>query len=165
MTREEQSGTAAAGARPRILVADPIAAEGVAYLRGFAEVGERHGLTPGDLIAALPAYDALVVRSETKVTAAAIAAGARLRVIGRAGVGVDNIDVEAATRKGVVVVNSPTGNIAAAAEHTVALLLALARHVPAANAALRAGRWDRAQFVGIEVRGKTLGIVGLGKVG
>jgi D-3-phosphoglycerate dehydrogenase / 2-oxoglutarate reductase len=154
-----------ASERPRILVADPIAAEGVAYLRGFAEVDERHGLSPTELIATLPAYDALVVRSETKVTAAAIAAGERLKVIGRAGVGVDNIDVEAATRQGVVVVNSPTGNIAAAAEHTIALLLALARHVPAANAALRAGRWDRAQFVGSEVRGKTLGILGLGKVG
>jgi D-3-phosphoglycerate dehydrogenase len=151
--------------RPRILVADPIAAEGVAYLRGFAEVDERHGLQPAELIAALPAYDALVVRSETKVTPAAIAAGERLRVIGRAGVGVDNIDVEAATRQGVVVVNSPTGNIAAAAEHTIALLLALARHVPAANAALRAGRWDRPQFMGSEVRGKALGILGLGKVG
>jgi len=151
--------------RFRVLVADPIAAEGVVYLRGFAEVDERHGLTPDALLDVIARYDALVVRSETKVTAPLIAAGTRLRIIGRAGVGVDNIDVDAATRRGIVVVNSPLGNISAAAEHTIALLLALARHIPAANAALRAGRWERAQFVGTELRGKTLGIVGLGKVG
>ncbi len=152
-------------ARPRVLVADPIAAEGVEILRGFAEVDERYGLGADGLIAAIPEYDALVVRSETKVTADAIAGAAKLRIIGRAGVGVDNIDVDAATRRGVIVVNSPTGNIVAAAEHTVALLLAMARRIPAANAAMREGRWERAKFVGAEVRGKTLGIVGLGKVG
>ncbi|MDE3231574.1 MAG: phosphoglycerate dehydrogenase, partial [Chloroflexota bacterium] len=152
-------------ARPRILVADPVAAEGVAILHEFADVDERYGLDAEGLVAAIPDYDALVVRSETKVTAAAINAGAKLRIIGRAGVGVDNIDVEAATRRGVVVVNSPTGNIVAAAEHTIALLLTLARRIPAANEALRAGRWERSKFVGAEVRGKTLGIIGLGKVG
>jgi len=152
-------------ARPRILVADPIAAEGVAILRGVGEVDERLGLSAEGLVAAIPAYDALVVRSETKVTAAAINAGERLRVIARAGVGVDNIDVEAATRRGVLVVNSPTGNIVAAAEHTIALLMALARHIPAANASIRAGKWDRKSFVGAEVNGKTLSIIGLGKVG
>jgi D-3-phosphoglycerate dehydrogenase len=148
-----------------VLVADPIAAEGLAYLRRFADVDERHGLGAEGLAAAIAAYDAVVVRSETRVTAASFEAAERLRVVARAGVGVDNIDVEAATRRGVVVVNSPTGNIAAAAEHTIALLLSLARHIPGANAALRAGRWERAKFVGVEVRGKTLGIVGLGKVG
>jgi D-3-phosphoglycerate dehydrogenase len=152
-------------ARPRVLVADPIAAEGVAVLRAATEVAERHGLDAAQLATIVGGYDALIVRSETKVTAPIIAAGERLRVIARAGVGVDNIDVEAASRRGVVVVNSPTGNIAAAAEHTVALLMALARHIPAANAALRAGRWERARFVGTEICGKTLGIVGLGKVG
>jgi D-3-phosphoglycerate dehydrogenase len=152
-------------ARPRVLVADPIAPEGVEYLRRFAAVDERHGLGSDSLVALIGQYDALVVRSETKVTAAVFAATERLRVVARAGVGVDNIDVEAATRHGVVVVNSPTGNIAAAAEHTVALLLALARHIPAASAALRAGRWERARYVGVEVRGKTLGIIGIGKVG
>ncbi len=154
--------------RPRVLVADPIAAEGVALLREVADVDERHGPTPERLAAIIGDYDALVVRSETRVTAEVIAAGAaraRLRIIARAGVGVDNIDVEAATRHGVAVVNSPTGNIAAAAEHTIALLLALARHIPEANAALREGRWERSRFVGSELRGKTLGIVGLGKVG
>lgn len=162
-TAAQEQGEQAA--RPRILVADPIAAEGVAYLRRFAEVDERHGLGADGLAALLAPYDALVVRSETKVTARALKAGERLRVVARAGVGVDNIDVDAATRRGVVVVNSPTGNIAAAAEHTIALLTALARHIPAANAALRAGRWERAHFVGVELRGKTLGIIGLGKVG
>ena len=132
-----------AGARrPRVLVADPIAEEGVAYLRRFADVDERHGLGAG-LAQVIAEYDAVVVRSETRVTAEAFAAATRLRVVARAGVGVDNIDVEAATRRGVVVVNSPTGNIAAAAEHTIALLLTLGRHIPAAKAALRAGRWER----------------------
>jgi D-3-phosphoglycerate dehydrogenase len=165
MADAQPTGPTTTNARPRILVADPIAAEGSALLRGFAEVDERRRLSEEELVELLPRYDALVVRSETKVTARVIAAGARLRVIGRAGVGVDNIAVEAATRQGVVVVNSPTGNIAAAAEHTIALLLALARHIPAASAAMRAGRWERGTFVGTEVRGKTLGIVGLGKVG
>ena len=152
-------------ARPRILVADPIAREGMELLHTFAAVDARHGLTSDELIAAIPDYDALIVRSETRVTPEIIAAGARLRVIARAGVGVDNIAVEAATRRGVIVVNSPTGNIAAAAEHTVALLFALARHIPDATASLREGRWERSRFVGAEIRGKTLGIIGLGKVG
>ncbi|HEY7976032.1 MAG TPA: hypothetical protein VID72_11860, partial [Ktedonobacterales bacterium] len=127
-------------ARPRVLVADPVAAEGVEILRSFAEVDERAGLDAASLIAIMPQYDGLVVRSETKVTADAISAGTKLRIIARAGVGVDNIDVDAATRRGVVVVNSPTGNIVAAAEHTVALLLAMARRIPIANEALRQGR-------------------------
>ena len=151
--------------RPHILVADPIASEGMELLRQFADVDARTGLSAADLIAAIPTYDALVVRSETRVTAEVITAGTRLRAIARAGVGVDNIDVEAATRRGLIVVNSPTGNIAAAAEHTVGLLLSLARHIPAASASVREGRWERSRFVGTEVRGKTLGIIGLGKVG
>ncbi len=160
LTRDEQPS-----ARPRVLVADPIAAEGLAVLRAQAEVDVQTGLEAARLGAIIGGYDALVVRSETKVTAAIVDAGARLRVIARAGVGVDNIDVDAASRHGVVVVNSPTGNIAAAAEHTVALLMAMARHIPAANAALRGGKWERSRFVGSELRGKTLGVVGLGKVG
>lgn len=151
--------------RPHILVADPIASEGMELLHRFADVDTKPGLGSAELIAAIPAYDALVVRSETRVTADVINAGKRLRAIARAGVGVDNIDVDAATRHGIIVVNSPTGNIAAAAEHTVALLLAMARHIPVASASLREGRWERSKFVGTEIRGKTLGIVGLGKVG
>ena len=149
----------------RILVADPIAAEGVAALRAIGQVDERYKLPVDELISLIGEYDALVVRSETRVSAPVVEAGTRLRVIARAGVGVDNIDVEAASRHGIVVVNSPTGNIEAAAEHTIGLLFALARHIPMANAELRAGRWERSRYVGSEVRHKTLGIVGLGRVG
>ena len=151
--------------RPHILVADPVAAEGIAILREHADVEERFKLDEAELRAIIGRYDALVVRSETRVTAPVIEAGDRLQIIARAGVGVDNVDVEAASRQGVVVVNSPTGNIAAAAEHTIGLLFALARHIPEANASLRAGKWERSRFVGAELRGKTLGIIGLGKVG
>jgi D-3-phosphoglycerate dehydrogenase / 2-oxoglutarate reductase len=149
----------------RILVADPIAAAGVTSLRAIGKVDERQGLSGKELISVIGEYDALVVRSETKVSAQVIEAGTRLRVIARAGVGVDNIDVEAASRHGIVVVNSPTGNIVAAAEHTLGLLFALARHIPTANASLRAGLWQRTPYMGTELRSKTLGIVGLGKVG
>lgn len=149
----------------RILVADPIDPEGVALLREHAEVDVRLKLSEPDLIALIPAYDALVVRSETQVTAAVLDAAPHLKVVGRAGVGIDNIDVEAATRRGIVVVNAPTSNTIAAAEHSIALMLALARHIPQANESLRAGGWDRARFMGTEVRGKTLGIVGLGRIG
>jgi D-3-phosphoglycerate dehydrogenase / 2-oxoglutarate reductase len=149
----------------RILVADPIAADGIAILQGAGEVDVRTGLAATDLIAAIGAYDALVVRSETKVTAEVIAAGAKLQVIGRAGVGVDNIDIPAATRHGIVVVNAPTGNTISAAEHAIGLMLALARHIPEADASLRRHEWKRSQFVGVELRGKTLGLLGLGQVG
>ncbi|MEK7353148.1 MAG: phosphoglycerate dehydrogenase, partial [Chloroflexota bacterium] len=118
-----------------------------------------------ELIAIIGDYDALVVRSQTKVTAKVIEAGKKLQVIGRAGVGVDNIDVEAATRLGIIVVNAPSSNTISAAEHTIALILSLARHIPRANASLKAGEWRRNEFTGIEVRNKTLGIIGLGNVG
>ena len=149
----------------RILVAEPIAAEGVALLRTSHEVDERPGLSRDELCAILPDYDALIVRSQIKVDAGLIAAGTRLVVIGRAGVGVDNVDLEAATRAGITVVNAPTGNTIAAAEHTLALLYGLARRTAPADASLRRGEWKRAQFTGLELRGRTLGIVGLGKIG
>ncbi|MCL5946643.1 MAG: phosphoglycerate dehydrogenase, partial [Chloroflexi bacterium] len=148
----------------RILVADKVAEEGLALLGKIATVDIRTGLKEADLVEIISDYDALVVRSETKVTAAVIAAAKRLLVVGRAGVGVDNVDVEAATTHGVLVVNAPTGNTVAAAEHTWALLLGVARHVALANASLRAGKWERSRFVGTEVRGKTLGVIGLGRV-
>ena len=160
--REKQ---ALSGARPRILVADPLSPVGIERLRARAEVDERYSLTPDELLATLPEYDALIVRSGVKVTAKMIAAAPRLRVIGRAGVGIDNIDVEAATQAGVVVVNAPTGNIIAAAEHTIALLLALARNIPQADASMRRGEWDRHRFIGVEVQDKVLGTVGLGRIG
>jgi D-3-phosphoglycerate dehydrogenase len=149
----------------RILVAEPIAAEGVAILKAAHEVDDRSGTPREDLLAILPDYDALVVRSQVKVDAPMIAAGTRLQVIGRAGVGVDNVDLDAATRAGITVVNAPTGNTIAAAEHTLALLYGIARKIAAADASLRRGEWKRVQFTGLELRGRTLGIVGLGKIG
>jgi D-3-phosphoglycerate dehydrogenase len=149
----------------KILVAEPIAAEGVELLRASHEVDERHGLSRDELCAILPEYDALIVRSQVKVDAGLIAAGRRLVVIGRAGVGVDNVDLDAATRAGIMVVNAPTGNTIAAAEHTLALLYGLARRTAPADASVRRGEWKRAQFTGLELRGRTLGIVGLGKIG
>jgi D-3-phosphoglycerate dehydrogenase len=149
----------------RILVAESLADEGVALLRAHHEVDVRTGLPPDELRAGIGDYDALVVRSGVAVDAELIAAGSRLVVIGRAGVGVDNVDLDAATRAGIVVVNAPTGNTIAAAEHTLGLLYALARRIPAADASVRLGEWKRSQFTGVELRGKTLGIVGLGKIG
>jgi D-3-phosphoglycerate dehydrogenase len=149
----------------RILVAEPLAAEGIALLRAQHDVDERPGLAREELLAILADYDALVVRSQVQVDGEAIAAGPRLQVIGRAGVGVDNVDLDAATRAGITVVNAPTGNTIAAAEHTLALLYGVARRIAAADASLRRGEWKRAQFTGNELRGRTLGIVGLGKIG
>ncbi|MBK9611649.1 phosphoglycerate dehydrogenase [Candidatus Amarobacter glycogenicus] len=151
--------------RPRILIADPVAPEGIELLRAIGDVEVKTGQAADALVASIENYDALVVRSETKVTRAIIEAGVRLQVIGRAGVGVDNIDLEAATERGVIVVNAPQGNTIAAAEHTIALLMALARHIPQADASMRAGKWDRKSYVGTEVRGKTLGVIGLGPIG
>ncbi len=149
----------------RVLVTDRLSEDGLDILRGEAEVDVRLGLKPAELIEIIPGYEALVVRSETKVTAEVIDAGRSLAVIGRAGSGVDNIDVDEATRRGVVVVNTPEGNTMAATEHTIALMLALARHIPAAHKSLSTGAWERSKFLGVELRGKTLGIFGLGRVG
>ena len=150
---------------PKVLVADPIAPEGIEILKTVAEVDVKTGLSKDELAAIIGEYDALAVRSETKVTAEIIAAATKLKIIGRAGVGVDNIDVEAATNRGILVVNSPEGNTLAAAELTVAMLLALARNIAPADQALRAGKWDRKKYMGSEVYGKTVGVIGLGKIG
>ena len=150
---------------PKVLVADPIAPEGIEILKTVAEVDVKTGLSKDELAAIIGDYDALAVRSETKVTAEIIAAANKLKIIGRAGVGVDNIDVEAATNRGILVVNSPEGNTLAAAELTVAMLLALARNIAPADQTLRGGKWDRKKYMGSEVYGKTLGVVGLGKIG
>ena len=123
----------------KVLIADPVSEEGVDILRSHAEVDIRPGLKPEELIAIIGDYEALVVRSQTQVSAEVIRAGRKLQVIARAGVGIDNIDVEAATQRGIVVVNAPTGNTTSAAEHTVALMLALARHIPQADAVLPCG--------------------------
>ena len=150
---------------PRILVADPLAEDGLERLRRAGEVTVVSKLPEAELIKRIPEFDALIVRSETRVTASVLEAGRMLRVVGRAGVGVDNIDVDAATRKGIIVVNAPRGNIVAAAEHTIALLVSLARWVPQADASVKRGEWTRSKFVGTEIRGKTLGVIGLGNVG
>lgn len=150
---------------PKVLVSDPIAPEGIEILKQVADVDVKTGLSKDELAAIIGDYDALAVRSETKVTGEIIARADKLKIIGRAGVGVDNIDVEAATNRGILVVNSPEGNTLAAAELTVAMLLALARNIPQADGAMRAGRWDRKIYMGSEVYGKTLGVIGLGKIG
>jgi D-3-phosphoglycerate dehydrogenase len=152
----------------KILITDRIAYEGIELLQKQlpeAHIDERIGIKPDELKAIIGNYTALVVRSQTQVTSDILAAATQLKIVGRAGVGVDNIDTEAAARQGILVVNSPTGNIMAAAEHSIAMLLALARHIPAATASMRAGKWEKSRFVGVEVRNKVLGIIGLGKVG
>jgi D-3-phosphoglycerate dehydrogenase len=147
-----------------VLVADPIAEEGLSLLRDHARIESVAG-QPGRLAERLPEADALLVRSETRVTADVLARAPRLRVIGRAGAGVDTIDVEAATARGIVVVNAPGGNAVAAAEHALALVFTLARRVASADASLKRGEWTRSKYVGTELTGKTLGLVGLGRVG
>lgn len=150
---------------PKVLVSDPIDQVGIDILSQVAQVDVKTGLTPDELVQIIPDYDALMIRSGTKVTQAVIEAGKQLKIIGRAGVGVDNVDVPSATRQGIVVVNSPEGNTIAAAEHAIAMMLALSRHIPAANQSVKAGEWDRKRFTGVEVYKKTLGILGLGKIG
>jgi D-3-phosphoglycerate dehydrogenase len=150
----------------QIFVADNVSESGLQPLRdaGFV-VEKRTGLDPAALREALANFDGLVVRSETKVTAELMDQAPQLRVVGRAGVGVDNIDVPAATARGIVVMNAPDGNTITTAEHTIALLIALARNVPQANSSLKSGKWERKHFIGVELQGKTLGIVGLGRIG
>jgi len=150
----------------RVLVSDPIDDAGVQKLGAAGhDVDVKTGMSPDKLAAIIGDYDALIVRSETKVTAAIIEKATRLQAVGRAGVGVDNIDIDAATQQGIAVVNAPTGNTIAAAEHAFALMMALSRNVAQADASMRRGEWTRGKFMGVELRGKTLGIVGLGKVG
>jgi D-3-phosphoglycerate dehydrogenase len=149
----------------RILIAEPLAEAGVELLRAHHQVDARDATTREELLAAVADVDALVVRSATRVDAEVLEAGRNLKVVGRAGIGLDNVDVAAATRLGVMVVNAPQSNVISAAEHTVALILAQARNIPKAHAALREGRWERGRFQGAELYGKTLGILGLGRVG
>jgi len=150
----------------RVLIADPLEASGIELLRkGGAEVELLSEEERPKLAAKLGEFDALVVRSATKVRREMLESPGRLRVIGRAGVGVDNVDVEAATEHGILVVNAPTANLMSATEHTFALMLALARHLPAADASIKSGKWDRKSFVGTELCGKTLGIIGFGRIG
>ncbi len=149
----------------KVLVADEISKEGIDILQKELLVTYQPDITADDLLSQVSQFDALLVRSRTKVTADVIRAGKKLKVIGRAGVGVDNIDVPVATECGVLVINSPEGNTASAAEHTVALMLALSRMIPAADQSLKGGKWERNKFIGTELFNKTLGVIGLGKVG
>ncbi len=151
--------------RPIVLVAEKLSPAGIALLDSDFEVRYADGADRAALLPALAGVDAVIVRSATTIDVEAIAAAPRLRVVARAGIGLDNVDVEAASRAGVLVVNAPTSNIVSAAEHAIALLLALARHVPQAMASLRAGKWQRSAFTGVELDGKVAGILGLGKIG
>ncbi|KAF5069800.1 phosphoglycerate dehydrogenase [Methanoculleus horonobensis] len=149
----------------RVLVSDPLAEEGIDILKEFCDVDVNTGLTEDQLVAIIGDYDGLLVRSGTEVTAQVIDAGAKLKFIGRAGAGVDNIDTDAATRRGIIVANAPEGNTLAATEHTMAMMLSLARNIPQATASLKKGEWKRSKFMGVELNDKVLGIVGFGRIG
>ena len=151
----------------KVLVADHLSQDGIDILKAEPglTVDVKPGLSSTELAQIIEPYDALVVRSSTKVTAEVIERADHLKVIGRAGVGLDNIDADAATKRGIIVMNVPAGNTISTAEHTMSLLLALARRIPQADAHLRAGLWERSKFVGTELFGKTLGVIGLGKIG
>ena len=149
----------------QVLVTEALSEAGLELLRRDYQVDVRTDLATEGLAEAIAPYEALIVRSQTQVTAGIIEAAENLRVVARAGIGLDNVDVEAATRRGVMVVNAPQSNIVSAAEHTMALLLAQARGIPLADAALKQGRWERSRFQGVELLGKTLGVVGIGRVG
>src|SRR3954466_13836276 len=150
----------------RVLVSEPLAERGLEAMRAAGlDVDVQTGLSPEQLLHAIKGAHALVIRSATQVTAEVLGAADELIVVGRAGIGLDNVDVAEATRRGVMVVNAPQSNILSAAEHTLALLLSQARNVPQANADLKGGAWNRSKWEGVELHGKTLGIVGLGRVG
>ncbi len=149
----------------KVLVSDPIAEQGIEILKNEVDVDIKTGLPPAELIKIIGDYEALIVRSETQVTKDVISAGKKLKIIGRAGVGVDNIDVNSATERGIIVVNAPEGNTISAAEHTIAMMMAMSRNIPQANASLKSKKWDRKKFMGVEVRDKSLGVIGLGRIG
>jgi D-3-phosphoglycerate dehydrogenase len=151
----------------KVLISDKLAPEGVTILQECREieVTDRPGIDAAELATIIGGFEALVIRSGTKVTASLLENAGSLRVIGRAGIGVDNVDVDAASKRGVVVMNTPGGNNVTTAEHTISMMLALARHIPQAHATLQAGKWKRNDFVGVEICGKTLGIIGVGNIG
>ena len=150
---------------PKVLVSDPVDQAGLDILSQVAQVDINTSLSPEELVAAIGDYDALMIRSGTRVTKAVIDAGQNLKIIGRAGVGVDNVDVPEATRRGIVVVNSPEGNTIAAAEHALAMMMSMSRYIPSADRSVKSGEWKRKDFTGVEIYKKTLGVVGLGKIG
>ncbi len=150
----------------KVLVAEPISDEAIEYMRkNGVEVDIKMGMSRDELMQTIPGYEAIIVRSQTKVDAEVIEAAKNLKIIGRAGVGVDNIDIAAATQNGIVVVNAPGGNTISTAEHAIALMLAAARKIPQADRSVKEGKWERKKFLGVELRGKTAGVIGLGRVG
>src|SRR3989338_4845165 len=151
----------------KILVSDPLSEEGLKILQEVKDfaVDVQTGLKPETLRQIIKDYEALIVRSATKVSKEVIAAAANLRVIGRAGVGLDNVDLEAATQKGIIVMNTPAGNTISTAEHTMSMILALSRNIPQANSSTRKGEWRRSKFMGVELYGKMFGIIGFGRIG
>ncbi|MCL7414578.1 MAG: phosphoglycerate dehydrogenase [ANME-2 cluster archaeon] len=149
----------------KVLVSDSLSDKGIEILKKEVDVDIKTGMSPDELKSCIGEYDALVVRSQTQVTPDIIKAATNLKIIGRAGVGVDNIDVETATQHGIIVINAPEGNMISAAEHTIAMMMSLSRNIPQANQSLKSGKWDRKKFMGVEVRGKTLGVIGLGRIG
>ena len=153
--------------KPKVLIADSISPRGIEELSrdGALDVATKTGASEAELVKIIPDFSAIVVRSQTKVTSAILNAGSKLRVVGRAGVGVDNVDVETATRRGVIVMNAPGGNTVSTAEHAFSLLLCVARKIPAADAMVRTGKWDRKNLEGVELYNKTLGIIGMGRIG
>jgi D-3-phosphoglycerate dehydrogenase len=153
--------------KPKVLVADSISPKGVELLESGGQllVEVRTGLKENELLAIAAEFSAIVVRSQTKITSKVIEAAKQLKVVGRAGVGVDNVDVDAATRRGVIVMNTPGGNTVSTAEHAFSLLVSIARNIPQADASMKAGKWDRKSFEGVELHGKTIGIFGMGRIG
>ncbi|MGB9629632.1 MAG: phosphoglycerate dehydrogenase, partial [Thermodesulfobacteriota bacterium] len=151
----------------KVLVSDPLSPKGLEILKKVENlrVDLKPGLPPEELKRILPEYDAIIIRSETKLKADLIEAGSRLKVIGRAGIGLDNVDLEVATRKGIVVMNTPQENAIAAAEHTIGLMLSISRKIPQATASMKAGKWEKKRFLGVELYNKTLGIIGIGMIG
>src|SRR5215470_4554849 len=151
----------------KILVVDDLARRGLDILRSSPRIAldVKVGLPPAELAAAIGGYQGLVVRSATKVTAQLLEAASAMKIVGRAGIGVDNIDVRAASRRGIIVENTPSGNATTAAEHALCLLLSMARYIPQATASMKAGKWEKKKFQGVEITDKTLGVVGLGNIG
>ena len=152
---------------PKVLVADPVSQRGLDEIAtgGDLEVVVKTDLSEAEIIKIIPEFSALVVRSQTKVTAAVLEAAKKLKVVGRAGVGVDNVDIDAATKRGVIVMNTPGGNTISTAEHAFSLLVSIARAIPQADASVKEGKWDRKRYEGVELYNKTLGILGMGRIG
>src|SRR5476649_2150300 len=151
---------------PKVLIADKLSPQAIdVFKQNKVDADVKTGLTEAELLAIIGDYDGIAVRSATKVTAEVLKAGKKLKVVGRAGIGVDNVDVKAATAAGIVVMNTPFGNSVTTAEHALSLMMSLARQIPAANASTHAGKWEKNKFMGVEIAGKTLGLIGCGNIG